>query len=146
MERTKGLELDGLLGDLCLIAIYVERALCAYTFPEVFKKDADIGSLRDLLNFWNDDDQLVPLDPSKYDCEKVLEEAKEWWAVVCKNFDFPDEWKTKTGVWEVSECSVPCDIRAIEVLKAIICKVRGVPTVLLRSRSVYNILSRISSL
>lgn len=118
MERTKGWESDGLLGDLCLIAMYVERALCAYTFPEVFKKDDDIGSLRDLLNFLNNDDQLVSLDPSKYNCEKVLEEAKERWAVVCKNFNFSDEWKTKTGVWEVSDCSVPHDIRAIEVLKA----------------------------
>ena len=118
LERMMVFESDGLLGDLCLIAMYVERVLCSYTFPEVFDKDTDKGSLRDLMDFLNNDDHPVPLDPIKYDCEKVLQEAKERWEVVCKNFNFPDEWKTRTGAWEVSDCSVPSDIRAIEVLKA----------------------------
>ena len=111
------LESDGLLGDLCLTAIYVERAICSYTFPEIFKKHTKDGSLRDLMNFLNNDDQLIPLCPSKYDCEKVLQDAQVRWAGVCKDFDFPKQWETKTGVWDVSDCSVPSDIRAIEVLK-----------------------------
>ena len=72
------------------------------------------------------DQQLVPLDPSsvKVHClKKELKKAKERWAVVCKNFKFPAEWKTKTGAWEVSDPYVPRDIRAIEVLKS---RLRGV--------------------
>ena len=124
VEKTKGLESDGLLGDLCHIAIYIEHAICAYTVPEVFKKDGDRGNLRSLLNLLNGNDQLTPLpgarDPSseKAHCEKGLQEARERWAVVCKNFDFPDEWKIKMGVWEVSDHSVPGDMQAIEVLKS----------------------------
>ena len=40
-----------------------------------------------------------------------------------KNFNFPDEWRTKTGVWEDYDCNDPGDIRAIEVLKS---QLRGV--------------------
>ena len=109
---------DGLLGDLCLTAVYVERAMCTYTWPEA--RVYELGNLRDLMNVLNG---VVSLVPNKYGGEeehggKVLEEARERWAIVCEIFDFPDEWKTKTGAWQVSDCSIPNDIRAIEILKA----------------------------
>ena len=50
-KSDKAFESDGLLGDICQIAVYVERAICSFTYPEFFKlTDADRGSLRNLLN------------------------------------------------------------------------------------------------
>ena len=34
-----------------------------------------------------------------------------------KDFRFPDEWKIRSGGWKVFDCTIPGDIRAIEVLK-----------------------------
>ena len=64
-KSDKAFKSDGLLGDICQIAVYIEHAICAFTFPEVFNNDTDRGSLCSLLNLLNGDDQnlLVPLDP-----------------------------------------------------------------------------------
>ena len=81
---------------------------------------ADAGaSLHELLTFLNDSENMdiLPLDPSEYDREKVLHDARERWVVVCENFNFPDEWKTRTGGWSIYDITVPGDIVAIELLK-----------------------------
>ena len=106
-----------LLGQYGLVAIFVEQAICSHVLPEVFV--ADVGaSLHELLTFLNDSDvEILPLDPSEYDREKVLHDARERWVVVCENFNFPDEWKTRTGGWSIYDVTVPGDIVAIELLK-----------------------------
>ena len=101
---------DNLLSRFGLIAVYVEQAICSHVLPEVFMNDAG-ANLHRLLDFLNSDDKWLPLDP------KILCMAKERWEIVCKNFDLPNEWKTKVGGWSISDCAVPGDIRAIEVLK-----------------------------
>ena len=109
-------EVEALQGRVGLIAVYVEQAICSHVLPEIFMNDAG-ASLHRLLDFLNGDDKRLPLDPNEYKYNKILREARERWEIVCKNFDFPNEWKTKTGGWSVSDCTVPGDIRAIEVLK-----------------------------
>ena len=109
-------ESDTLLSRFGLIAVYVEQAICSHVLPEIFMNDAG-ASLHCLLDLLNGDDKRFPLDPNKYDYEKILCEARKRWENVCKSFDFPDEWKTKMGGWSVSDCTVPGDIRTIEVLK-----------------------------
>jgi hypothetical protein len=120
-ERIAILESVSLEGGLSMIAVYVEQAICSYVLPEVFMNNSS-ASLHDLLNFLNSDDTLFPLDPKEYDCKKILCEARKRWAIVCKDFKFPDEWKTRKGGWKVFDCTVPGDIRAIDVLK--MCGVR----------------------
>ena len=77
----------------------------------------DKASLHNLLNYLNGNDRPFPLDPSEYNCEKILNEARKRWEIICKNFNFPNDWKTETGGCVVYDCTVPSDIRAIEVLK-----------------------------
>ena len=96
-----------------MIAVYVEQAICSYVLPEVFMNNLS-ASLHDLLNSKN---TLFPLSPDEYDCKKILHEARKRWVVVCKDFKFPDEWKTRSGGWNIYDCTVPGDIRAIGVLK-----------------------------
>jgi hypothetical protein len=62
-------------------------------------------------------DVPFPLDPNEYDRERVLSNARNKWGILCKNFNFPNAWKTKADEWTIADCSVPRDIRAIEVLK-----------------------------
>ena len=115
-ERIEILESVSLEGGLSMIAVYMEQAICSYVLPEVFMNNSS-ASLHDLLNFLNSDDALFPLDPNEYDRKKILHEARKRWVIVCKDFRFPDEWKTRSGGWKVFDCTVPGDIRAIEVLK-----------------------------
>ena len=109
---------DNLLDQFGLIAVYVEQAICSHVLPEVFVADAN-ASLHDLLTFLNDNDmpKILPLDPDEYDCEKVLHDARERWIMVCDHFNFPDEWKTRTGGWKIYDHTVPGDIIAIDLLK-----------------------------
>ena len=100
----------------CEIAVDVEQAICSNVLPEIFMKGLN-ANLHHLLNHLNDPAQHFPLDPNVYDRDKILCEARERWAIVCKTFDFPIEWQMKTGEWDVYDCTVPGDIRAIEVLK-----------------------------
>lgn len=120
-ERIEILESVSLEGGLSMIAVYVEQAICSYVLPEVFMNNSS-ASLHDLLNILNSDDSLFPLDPNEYDCKKILCDARNRWAIVCKDFKFPDEWKKRKGGWKAFDCTVPGDIRAIEVLK--MCGVR----------------------
>ena len=115
-DRIEILESVSLEGGLSMIAVYVEQAICSYVLPEVFMNNSS-ASLHDLLDFLNSDDTLFPLDPNEYDCKKILREARKRWVIVCKDFRFPDEWKTRMGGWKIFDCTVPGDIRAIEVLK-----------------------------
>ena len=99
-ERIEILESVSLEGGLSMIAVYVEQAICSYVLPEVFMNNSS-ASLHDLLNFLNSNNALFPLDSNEYDCRKILCDARKRWAVVCKDFRFPDEWKTRTGGWKV---------------------------------------------
>ena len=104
------LNFDGnLLDDLGIVAVCIEQAVCSYVLPEIFMNDSD-ASLHDLLSFLNSDDKPNPN-------EQILCAAKKRWETVCEGFIFPKEWKTKSGEWSVMDCTVPGDIRAIEVLK-----------------------------
>ena len=116
LKRRTTFESDNLQVDLGMVAMYVEQSICAYVLPDVFLHDNG-ASLHELMNFLNSEDRPLPLDPSEYPCEEILGEARERWEIVCQNFNFPNEWKTQTGEWEVFNCTVPSDIRAIEVLK-----------------------------
>lgn len=117
VEKRQALESGhNIQGDLGMVAVYVEQAMCAYVLPEVFLND-DNACLHKLLNYLNGKDNPLPLSPDEYDCESILSSAKKRWEIVCKNFSFPDAWKSKTGGWMFYDCSVPGDLRAIEVLK-----------------------------
>ena len=99
----------------CKIAVDVEQAIiCSNVLPEIFMKGLNVN-LHHLLNHLNDLAQRFPLDPNVYDRDKILCEAREWWAIVCKAFDFPIEWQTKTGEWDFYDCTVPGDISKSEV-------------------------------
>ena len=116
-ERRKSLESGhNIPGDLAMVAVYVEQAICAYVLPEVFSVNDVSANLYSLLKFLNGDN-LFPLDPDECDCEGILSCAREKWETICKNFNFPDVSKTKAGGWTVYDSDVPGDIRAIEVLK-----------------------------
>ena len=115
LKRRKVFEPD-IQGDLGMLAVYVEQSICSYVLPDVFLNDNG-ASLHDLLNYLNNPDRPLPLDPNEYDCADIIDKARKKWETVCENFSFPNEWKTKTGEWKVFDCSVPGDIRAIEVLK-----------------------------
>jgi hypothetical protein len=91
-------------------------AVLPEVLPEVFLNNYG-ASLHDLLNYLNGSDRRFPLDPNKYDCERILSEARNKWEIICKNFNFPDAWKTKAGGWAVYDSDVPDDIRAIEGLR-----------------------------
>ena len=103
---------DTFLGDLGKIAVCVEQAICSYVLPEVFVNVSD-ASLYDLLRVLNSDDKPFTSDPN----EQTLYAAKKRWETVCESFNFPEEWKMKSGEWSVMDYTVPGDIRAIEVLK-----------------------------
>ena len=104
-------------GDFGMVAVYVEQAICAHVLPEVFLND-DKASLRRLLTYLNGKNRPFPLNPKEYDCEGILSDGRSRWEILCKNFNFPDAWKTRADdEWTVHDCSVPGDIRAIEVLK-----------------------------
>ena len=117
-ERLTILESVSLQGGLSMIAVYVEQAMCSYVLPDVFMNDQG-ASLHDLLNMLNknSEDIHIPLDPNEHDREEILRDARKRWAVMCKDFKLPADWKTRTGGWSVYDCTVPGDIRAIEVLK-----------------------------
>ena len=122
-ERRKSLESGhNIPGDFGMVAVYVEQAICAYVLPEVFSVNDVSANIDDLLNFLNGDDKLIPLDPDKYDCEGILSCARNKWETICKNFNFPDAWKTKAGGWTLYDSDVPGDIRAIEALKIFVGK------------------------
>ena len=36
---------------------------------------------------------------------------------MCDKLELPDEWKTKTGEWKISDYTVPNILRAVELLK-----------------------------
>ena len=104
-------------GDFGMVAVYVEQAICAYVLPEVFLND-DKASLRRLLTYLNGKNRPFPLNPKEYDCEGILSNGRSRWEILCKNFNFSDAWKTRADdEWTIHDCSVPGDIRAIEVLK-----------------------------
>ena len=103
---------DTFLDDLGKIAVCVEQAICSYVLPEVFMDVSD-ASLYDLLRVLNSDDKPFTSDPN----EQTLYAAKKRWETVCESFNFPEEWKMKSGEWSVMDYTVPGDIRAIEVLK-----------------------------
>ena len=117
-EEWKGLTGGkGNTSDFGLIAVYVEQAVCSHVLPEVYM-NTKCASLRDLLNILNDNEPF-PLDPDECDCEKILDEATERWGNLCKTLNFPNEWITRTGGWSIYDCTVPNDIRAIEILKVL---------------------------
>ena len=103
-------------GDLGTVAVYVEQAMCAYVLPQVFLNN-DKASLRNLLKYLNGNNKPFPLDPKKYNCEGILSDARNKWEILCKNFNFPNAWKITSDAWAVDDCTIPADIRAIEVLK-----------------------------
>ena len=106
-ERRKPLESGyNIPGDFGMVAVYVEQAICAYVLPEVFSVNDISANIDDLLNFLNGDDNLIPLDPDKYDCEGILSCARNKWETICKNFNFPDAWKTKAGGWTLYDSDV----------------------------------------
>ena len=117
-DRIKPMkEPDDIRGDLSLIGAYVEEAICCHVLPDVFVNES-CPSLHDLLDYLNESEEYFPLDPSEYNCEVILKNARERWENVCEIFNFPDEWKTKTGGWrKIIDCTVPGDIRAMELLK-----------------------------
>ena len=130
-DRLARWKSDNLQNDLGLIAAYIEQAICCHVLPDVFVNEL-CPSLHDLLDYLNRSDEFFPLDPSEYNCKEILQVARKRWENVCENFNFPDEWKTKTGQWSKfidcsidydraiihdHDCSVPGDIRAIEMLK-----------------------------
>ena len=114
-EEWKGLRGKGNNSEFGLVGVYVEQAICSHVLPEVYMS-TKCASLHDLLDILNDNEPF-PLDPDKCDCEKILDEATERWGNLCKALDFPNEWITKTGGWSIYDCTVPNDIRAIEILK-----------------------------
>ena len=103
-----------LLDDLGIVAVCIEQAICSHVLPEIFINDSDAG-LHDLLGFLNSDEKPITSDLNEL--EQVLCTAKKRWETVCEGFNFPEEWKTKSGEWSAMDCTVPGDIRAIEVLK-----------------------------
>ena len=114
-EEWKGLRGKGNNSEFGLIAVYIEQAICSHVLPEVYMS-TKCASLRDLLDILNDNEPF-PLDPDECDCEKILDEATERWGNLCKTLNFPNEWITRTGGWSIYDCTVPNDIRAIEILK-----------------------------
>lgn len=98
------------------IAVNMEQAICSYVLPEIFKNDSS-ASLHDLLNHLNSENEPFPLNPTEYDREKILHKARERWEIICKDFNFPKEWQTKAGDWDIYDRTVPDDIRPIEILK-----------------------------
>lgn len=69
---------DNPLDRVGLIAVYIEQAICSHVLPELFMADAG-ASLHDLWTFLNNSDmpKFLLLDPNEYNCEKVLQDARE---------------------------------------------------------------------
>ena len=124
---------DNVLYDFGKIAVCVEQAICSFVFPDTFEDGAD-ANLHNLLNILNDSDSpFISRDPDKNGCEENLHAAKceenlhaakRRWGNICKTFDFPDEWISKSGEWDVYDYNVPGDIRAIKVLKLSLAQIR----------------------
>ena len=57
-------------------------------------------SLHDLLDYLNWSEECFPLDPSEYNCEEILQEARKRWENMCENFEFPDEWENENRTVE----------------------------------------------
>lgn len=114
--RRVNLESVHFQDDFVMITVYIEQAICSHVMPEIFTDDVE-PNLHDLLNLLNSVDHQYEVDPNEEKREKILCSAKMQWANVCEEFNFPEEWKMKSGEWKVADCTVPNDIRAIEVLK-----------------------------
>ena len=81
--------------------------------PEMFLDD-ECATLRELLNYLNSDNEQLP---EEVNSEKVLSEARQRWETMCDKLELPDEWKTKTGEWKLSDYTVPNVLRAVELLR-----------------------------
>ena len=137
---------DNVLYDFGKIAVCVEQAICSFVFPNAFEDGAD-ANLHNLLNILNDSDSpFISRDPDENGCEENLHAAKceenlhaakRRWGNICKTFDFPDEWISKSGEWDVYDYNVPGDIRAIEVLKLSQAQIRVTKTLCLEYRHRY---------
>ena len=116
-QERKAWKGDLLIMDYCRIAYYFEQALCTHILPEVFidKQDASIHNLLDYIN--GDGEGTFPVDSNRYDCKKILSEARERWDAMCENLDLPSEWKRRPGGWKVWDHTIPAEIRAIDVLR-----------------------------
>ena len=108
---------DYLIVDYCRIACYFEHALCSRVLPEVFVNEQD-PSVHTLLDYLNGDDRSIfPLDSNKYNCEKILSDARERWDIMCEKLDLPSEWKKRAGGWKVWDRTIPPEIRALDILR-----------------------------
>ena len=125
---------DTFLDDLGKIAVCGEQAICSYVLPEVFMNVSD-ASLSNLLGRLNRDNKAS--DPNG----QILCTARKRWETVCESFNFPEEWKMKSGEWSVMDYTVPGDIRAIEVLK--LSRITWKPYKNLKSLSVRSVPSKI---
>ena len=63
--------------------------------PEVFSKRSGV-KIYHLLKILNGGDKDA-LDPTKYNVEAVLTEARQRWDKVCEDLKLPPAWKKKTG-------------------------------------------------
>ena len=82
--------------------------------PEVFVNEQD-PSVHTLLDYLNGDDES--LDSNKYNCEKILSDARERWDIMCEKLGLPNEWKKRAGGWKVWDHTVPPEIRAMDILR-----------------------------
>ena len=116
-EERKICKGDYLIVDYCRIACYFEHALCSHVLPEVFVNEQD-PSVHALLDYLNGNDRSIfPLDSNKYNCEKILSDARERWDIMCEKLDLPSEWKKRAGGWKVWDCMIPPVIRAMDILR-----------------------------
>ena len=100
----------------CEVALDVEQAICSTVLPEIFIMNDLSANLHTLLKYL-DNAKSFPLDPNKYDHNEILHKARDRWETVCNGFGFPKGWRIKIGEWDVYNCTIPGDIRAIEILK-----------------------------
>ena len=102
---------------LCQVAIEFEEAICAHVLPEVFSKSSGV-KIDHLLKILNGGDKDA-LDPTKYNVQAVLSEARQRWDKVCENLNLPPAWKKRTGEKKVKSFhqSAPDIFRAIDLLR-----------------------------
>ena len=101
---------------LCLgqTASVFEQALCSHVLPEVFQKD-NFASIKELMRYLSGKKGLpIPLRPKG---PIILSDAKKRWDELYEKIEFPAEWKTESGLWEIKENDEPPDLAAIGILK-----------------------------
>ena len=95
-----------------------EQAICSDVLPDVYER-SKMASLHELLNYLNDSDKKLPLDPRYYNFKAILKDARRRWEELCDILEFPKEWVKKTGRdWDVDrDHDIPYIIKAIDFLK-----------------------------